>query len=415
MDAGRRRALDAGAVTVPVYETSSAEQLRWILADSGAVGLRRRVRGHAAMLGPSRRAARAAPLLDDRRRRGSPTSGALAAAGRGTTERRADRRRAAVTPDTLATIIYTSGTTGRPKGCELTHGNFLAEVTSAIELCPSCSRTENGATLLFLPLAHVFGRMIQVAVCCAGVRMGHSDVARISGTCRRSGRPSSSPSRGSSSGSTTPRGARPTPAASGASSTVATDTAIAYSEALEAGRPGPAAAGRAARCSTGSSTASSAAAFGGAAQLGDLRRRAARPRLGHFFRGVGVTVLEGYGLTETTAAATVNTRAGTRIGTVGRPLPGFEVRIADDGEMLVRGGHVFSGYWHDPAATAAALDADGWFDTGDLGSLDDDGYLTITGRAKEILVTSVGQERLPGAAGGRAPRARPGQPGHRRR
>ena len=137
-------------------------------------------------------------------------------------------------------------------------------------------------------------------------------------------------------------------------------------------------------------------------------------RLGHFFRGVGVTVLEGYGLTETTAATTVNTRAGTRIGTVGRPLPGFEVRIADDGVIQVRGGHVFSGYWRNPVATAAALDADGWFDTGDLGSFED-GYLTITGRAKEILVTSSGKNVLPGAAGGRAPRARPGQPGGRGR
>ena len=181
--------------------------------------------------------------------------------------------------------------------------------------------------------------------------------------------------------------------AGSASSPWPTDTAIAYSKALERGGPGLLLRARRAlfdRLVYGKVKE----AFGGQLRWAVSGGAPLGARLGHFFRGVGVTVLEGYGLTETTAATTVNTRAGTRIGTVGRPLPGFEVRIADDGVIHVRGGHVFSGYWRNPVATAAALDADGWFDTGDLGTFED-GYLTITGRAKEILVTSSGKNVSP--------------------
>ena len=319
-----------------------------------------------------------------------------------------------MTPGTLATIIYTSGTTGRPKGCELTHGNFLAEVFSAIEFLPELFEEEDGATLLFLPLAHVFGRMIQVgASCWPGCAPGTATSRGSPRTCRRSGPPSSSRCPGCSSGSTTPRSARPPPVARSASSR------------WRRTRPSPTArpwrrAARACCCARRRALFDRLVygkvkeAFGGQLRWAVSGGAPLGARLGHFFRGVGVTVLEGYGLTETTAATTVNTRAGTRIGTVGRPLPGFEVRIADDGVIQVRGGHVFSGYWRNPVATAAALDADGWFDTGDLGSFED-GYLTITGRAKEILVTSSGKNVVAGTAGGRAPRARPGQPGRRGR
>jgi long-chain acyl-CoA synthetase len=389
-----------GAVTVPVYETSSADQLRWILEDSGAVGAVLENRGHAALL-----AGMAADLPDLRQHwlmdqvDGHRTLDELAASGRehdGAQERgELDRRRAALTEDSLATVIYTSGTTGRPKGCELTHGNFLAEVTSAIEMLPELFEDENGATLLFLPLAHVFGRMLQVAVLRQGVHVGHSDVARITRDL-----PTFRPTFVLA----VPRvfervydGARRKADAAGRVRVfdLATATAIAYSEALEGSGPGMSLRLRRAlfdRLVYGKIRA----AFGGRTEWAISGGAALGPRLGHFFRGVGVTVLEGYGLTETTAAATVNTRRATRIGSVGRALPRFEIRIGDDGEVLVRGGHVFRGYWHDATATGAVLDEDGWFHTGDLGSLDADGFLSITGRAKEILVTSSGKNVAPG-------------------
>jgi long-chain acyl-CoA synthetase len=384
----------AGAVTVPVYETSSAEQLRWILADSGAVGVVVESRGHVTMLAGIEQELpelHSSWTIDDVP--GQRTLSQLVTEGEGQDRAELASRRADLTPGSLATIIYTSGTTGRPKGCELTHGNFLAEVFSAIEHLPELFEDEDGATLLFLPLAHVFGRMIQVAVLLAGVRTGHSDIARISKDL-----PAFRPTFVLA----VPRvferiyDTAQRKAVTGGKERIfamATDTAITYSQALENGGPGLLLRARRAlfdRLVYGKVKE----AFGGQLRWAVSGGAPLGARLGHFFRGVGVTVLEGYGLTETTAATTVNTRSGTRVGTVGRPLPGFEVRIADDGVIHVRGGHVFSGYWRNPVATAAALDADGWFDTGDLGSFDD-GYLTITGRAKEILVTSSGKNVSP--------------------
>lgn len=389
-----------GAVTVPVYETSSTEQLAWILTDSGAVAAVLGTPGHAARL--DELDGRVPTLREHwviEAASGQPGLADLVAAGRADDVDAAEleRRRKSLTPESLATIIYTSGTTGRPKGCELTHGNFLAEVISAIDFLPELFEEEDAATLLFLPLAHVFGRMIQVAVLLAGVRTGHTDVARVTLDL-----PTFRPTFVLA----VPRvfervydGAQRKAAAGGKERifALATETAIAYSTALEHGRPGPLLRARRAlfdrlvyrkiKDALGGRTRW---AVSGGAALGS--------RLGHFFRGIGVTVLEGYGLTETTAAATVNTRAATRIGTVGRALPGFEVRIAgdaDEGEVLVRGGHVFRGYWGNDTATASAIDADGWFHTGDLGRLDADGYLTITGRSKEILVTSAGKNVSP--------------------
>jgi long-chain acyl-CoA synthetase len=389
-----------GAVVVPVYETSSADQLRWILEDSGAVGCVVETRAHAAVLDtvsgglPSLTHEWAIEDVS-----GKASLSELEARGResDTDESRAelDRRRAALTGESMATLIYTSGTTGRPKGCVLTHGNFLAEVTSAIEMLPELFEDDAAATLLFLPLAHVFGRMLQVAALLKGVHIGHSDVARITRDL-----PTFRPTFVLA----VPRvfervydGARRKAEANGKVKVfdAAARTAIAYSEALEGRGPGPGLRAKRAlfdRLVYGKIRA----AFGGRTDWAVSGGAALGSRLGHFFRGVGVTVLEGYGLTETTAAATVNTRAATRMGTVGRALPRFEVSIAPDGEVLVRGGHVFAGYWHDDTATSAVLDADGWFHTGDLGSLDADGFLTITGRAKEILVTSSGKNVAPG-------------------
>jgi long-chain acyl-CoA synthetase len=389
-----------GGVSVPVYETSSADQLRWILEDSGAVGAVVESRGHTALLDamsddlPGLRhhwvmdAVEGHLSLDSLADSGKAHDGPEARA-------ELERRRAVLTPDSLATVIYTSGTTGRPKGCALTHGNFLAEVDSAIEMLPELFEDEQGATLLFLPLAHVFGRMLQIAVLRKGVHMGHSDVARITRDL-----PTFRPTFVLA----VPRvfervydGARRKAEAAGRVRVfdLAAATAIAYSEAID-GR-GPGVSLRARRAVFDRLVyAKIRAAFGGRTRWAISGGAALGPRLAHFFRGVGVTVLEGYGLTETTAAATVNTRLATRIGSVGQALPRFEIRIADTGEVLVRGGHVFRGYWHDTAATDAVLEADGWFHTGDLGTLDSDGFLTITGRAKEILVTSSGKNVAPG-------------------
>ena len=386
----------AGAVTVPIYETSSAEQVGWILADSGAVACFVETAGHASTLA----AAEPTPAALRQTWAFEVDSGldALVAAGRGVSDADLQARRDGLGPQTLATIIYTSGTTGRPKGCELTHGNFLAECTAAVAALPELFEPADASTLLFLPLAHVFGRMIQVAAVLAAVPLGHSDVGRLTKDLATF-QPTFVLA--------VPRvfekvhdTARRKAAAAGRERIfdAAARTAISYSRALEGRRlrpgPGPVLRARRAvfdrlvyaklRAALGGRTTW---AVSGGAPLGE--------RLGHFFRGVGVTVLEGYGLTETTAACTVNTRAATRIGTVGRALPGLAVRVAADGEVQVRGGHVFAGYWGAPEATALVLDADGWFRTGDLGALDADGYLTITGRAKEVIVLSSGKNVAP--------------------
>lgn len=389
----------AGAIGVPVYESSSASQLQWILSDSGAVAIVCENKNHLKLLEQVRAdvpGLRAHWLMEPGS--SSPTLDDLAEAGREYASRpgaedELARRRDAMTPDTLATIIYTSGTTGQPKGVEITHGNFLAETTSAISFLPELFEDPDASTLLFLPLAHVFGRMIQVAVVLKGVHTGHSDVARITRDL-----PTFSPTFVLA----VPRvfervfdGARRKAVKAGREKIfdAAADTAIKYSKALDTSR-GPSLLLRSLHAVYRRLVYTKiTAALGGSAQWAVSGGAALGPRLGHFFRGVGLTVLEGYGLTETTAASTVNTATGQKIGTVGRALPGFEVRIDSDGEVLIRGGHVFTRYWGQDGGTG--LDAEGWLHTGDLGSLDSDGYLTINGRKKEILVTSGGKNVSP--------------------
>jgi long-chain acyl-CoA synthetase len=388
----------AGAVTVPVYETSSADQLEWILADSGAVALFVESTAHVRRLASVRERLPALRDVWSFDPAGDlPQLADLVEQGRSAlavTDDVLDARRAAAGPDDLATVIYTSGTTGRPKGCELTHGNFLAECGSAIESLPELFVGDDASTLLFLPLAHVFGRMVQVAVVMSGARMGHSDLARVTrdlvtfqptfvlavprvfekvhDSARRK-------------------------AVNGGKERIfdaAAATAVAYSQALDRGRPGLVLRARREvfdRLVYGKIRD----ALGGRVRWAISGGAALAPHLAHFFRGAGVTVLEGYGLTETTAASSVNRPTRSKIGTVGVPLEGFEVSIADDGEVLIRGGHVFRRYWrNDDAATA--FTADGWFRTGDLGVIDADGFLRITGRSKEILVTSGGKNVSPG-------------------
>jgi long-chain acyl-CoA synthetase len=380
-----------GAVTVPVYETSSAEQVGWILADSGAVACVVETPAHARTLGSVR------SNLPDLRDVWQIDAGGLddlVAAGADQPQGVVDERRAAASPSDLATLIYTSGTTGRPKGCELTHLNFMALADNAVARLQQVVSAEGSSTLLFLPLAHVFARFIQVLSLTAGTRLGHSADVKNLLPDLQAFRPSYLLS--------VPRvfekiynSSEAAAAGAGRGSVFAraADVAVAWSHAQDEGG-----AGLALRAQHSVFDrlvyAKIRAAMGGRIEYAVSGGAPMGERLGHFFRGAGITILEGYGLTETTAPSTVNVPDALRIGSVGQPLPGVSIRIADDGEVLVKGPHVMRGYWHNEAATAEAF-VDGWFRTGDLGSLDPDGTLRITGRKKEILVTAGGKNVAP--------------------
>ncbi|MFC5679046.1 AMP-dependent synthetase/ligase [Aeromicrobium endophyticum] len=381
-----------GAVTVPIYETSSAAQIAWILSDSGAVAAIVENDGHLSKIEQARAEA---PVLEHVWTIDTGDLDDLRSAGAGVTDDDLEKRRSALTSDTLATLIYTSGTTGRPKGCCLTHGNFRYELEAATEQLTDLFTAEGASTLLFLPLAHVFARVIQVGAIRSGARLGHTADVKDLVTHLGTFHPTFvlavprvfEKVFNSASGKAYADG-------KGKIFDRAVQTAIGYSRALDDGRPGLALRARHAlfdrlvygklRDALGGEAQW---AISGGAPLGD--------RLAHFYRGIGVTVLEGYGLTETTAALCVNTPDDQRIGTVGRPLPGTEVRVGDDGELSFRGDQVFGGYWHNDEATAEAVDADGWFATGDLGEVDDDGFVRITGRKKEIIVTAGGKNVAP--------------------
>ncbi|HSJ22518.1 MAG TPA: AMP-dependent synthetase/ligase [Nocardioidaceae bacterium] len=380
----------AGAVTVPIYETSSSDQIAWILSDSGTKAIVVETPDHAAKVGE----AHADPIdrvwvLDD----GAVDD--LTALGAGVTDEQLEARRAAATPETTATLIYTSGTTGHPKGCVITHGNFMFELGVAVDELHELFEGEDASTLLFLPLAHVFARIIQIGAVKARARLGHSGDAKDLMTDLATFAPSfvlAVPRVFEKVFNTASQQA----AADGRGRVfdLAANTAIAYSKALDSGRPGPLLRARHAafdrlvygrlrdalggRCRF---------AVSGGAPLGE--------RLGHFYRGIGLVVLEGYGLTETSGAVTANRPELTKIGTVGRPLPGTTIRVADDGEVLLRGGQVFHGYWNNREATEEVLTPNGWLSTGDLGEIDDEGFLRITGRKKEIIVTAGGKNVSP--------------------
>jgi long-chain acyl-CoA synthetase len=381
-----------GAATVPIYETSSASQVEWILADSDAVAAVVETSAHLAVVVAARSAA---PVLGEVWEFDSGAVDQLVALGREISDAELDERRAAVGPQDLATLIYTSGTTGRPKGCEITHGNFLAELEPAVEVLDELFDPRGASTLLFLPLAHVFARVIQIGCVMMRVKLGHTgDVKNLVADLAEF-RPIFILS--------VPRvfekvfnTARQTAHAAGRGKIfdAAADTAVAYSKALDAGGPGIALRlrhGLLDRLVYGRLRA----VLGGEVQYAISGGAALGDRLGHFFRGIGVPVLEGYGLTETTAAVAVNVPGDIRIGTVGRPLPGVSVAVADDGELLFKGDQVMTGYWKNAEATAATFTADGWFRTGDLGAVDEDGFIRITGRKKELLVTAGGKNVAP--------------------
>ncbi|KAB1921309.1 AMP-binding protein [Micromonospora noduli] len=381
-----------GAVTVPIYETSSAEQAAWILEDSNAVAVMVESEAHAALIAGVRHRL---PELGQVWQIDSGGVDELVTTGATVELAEVERRRKAVRAGDLATIIYTSGTTGRPKGCVLTHRNMYADIANAVPVLPNLFNA-GASTLLFLPLAHAFARLIQIGVVQARATMAHCADTKNLVAELQAFRPTFVLS--------VPRvfekvynAAKQKAEADGKGGIFARaeQVAIAYSEALETpGGPGLALRAqhvvfdrlvyRKLRAALGGRCRD---AISGGAPLG--------ARLGHFFRGIGVTVLEGYGLTETSPAAAANLPSGTRMGTVGRPLPGVTVRIEDDGEILISGELIFQGYWRNETATAETISADGWFRTGDLGQLDADGYLSITGRKKELIVTAGGKNVAP--------------------
>ena len=382
----------AGAVTVPVYETSSAEQIAWILQDSGARAVVAESADHVARVDEARADL---PSLEHVWSLAERAIEVLTGLGADIGDDQLEKRRTTATPLDLATLIYTSGTTGRPKGCMLTHGNFMFELGVAVDELEELFATEGASTLLFLPLAHVFARIIQVGCVKSRTKMGHSaDIKNLLADLQEF-QPTfllAVPRVFEKVFNTASQKA--TADGRGKIFDRAAEIAIAYSRGLDRGRPSLAVRAQHAvfgrlvygklrdalggRCEY---------AISGGAPLGE--------RLGHFYRGIGLHVLEGYGLTETTAALTANLPGATKIGTVGRPLPGTAVRVADDGELLFRGGQVFAGYWENEEATRETLESDGWFHTGDMGEVDDEGFVRITGRKKEIIVTAGGKNVAP--------------------
>ncbi|MER8039188.1 AMP-dependent synthetase/ligase [Streptomyces hydrogenans] len=397
-----------GAQPVPVYPTSSADQVHWMLYDAEVTACVVEHEDHAMTIGSVvDRLPRLQRLwqLDPGEDAGPGAVAELTAAGEGIDEDVVQRHRRAVTPDSVATVIYTSGTTGRPKGCVITHAHFMFETDALLAGWEPVFRSRPGdqaSTLLFLPLAHVFGRMVEVAAVRGGVKLGHQPSMTASALLPDlvSFRPSfvlavpyvfekifhAARRRAEGDGRV-------------AVFDKAVDVAVKYAEALEhrafGQGPGPSAALRVQHQFFDKTVYGRVRdVLGGRIRYAMSGGSAMDRRTGLFFAGAGVTVFEGYGLTETTAAATANPPGRVRYGTVGRPVPGTTVHIAEDGEVWIHGGQVFSGYLGDPAATAAVLN-DGWLATGDLGALDAEGYLTITGRKKEILVTSGGKSVAP--------------------
>ncbi len=381
----------AGGVTVPVYETSSADQVEWVLSDSGAVAVVVESQGHAATIeGLKERL----PSLRNCWQIDAGDLDTVVEQGQEVTDDELEQRRSRAGLDDLATIIYTSGTTGRPKGCELTHGNFVVLTSNASARLTQVLHAEDASTLLFLPLAHVFARFIQMLCIASNTTLGHTSDIKTLVPDLASFQPTfilavprvfekiynSAEQRAEADGR-------------GAIFRRAADTAIEWSRAQDSGDVG---IGLRLRHALFDRLVypKLRAALGGRAEYAVSGGAPLGERLGHFFRGIGLSVLEGYGLTETTAPTSVNVPERPKIGTVGPQLPGNSVRIADDGEILLKGPHVFRGYWKNPEATAEAIE-DGWFHTGDVGALDEDGYLSITGRKKEILVTAGGKNVAP--------------------
>ncbi len=381
----------AGGCVVPIYDTSSAEQIDWILNDSGAVAV--------IVETPALRDLTKTVLPAHTKQMWTMTENVLATLaydGAAVGDDEIEKRRNALLPETLATLIYTSGTTGKPKGEQITHANFLSECGNVVQAASDLFLKPGASTLLFLPVAHVFGRMIQIGSVAAGLHMAHCsdpvgrlplDLASFKPTFVLA----------------VPRifekvyngaEAKADAAGKGKIFRKAADVAIAYSKAIESGKISPSLRLKHglfdklvfSKIRNGLGGRVEAAISGGA-PLGE--------RLGHFYRGAGITILEGYGLTETTAGATLNLTNKIKVGSVGRPIPGTTIKIADDGEVLIKGPIVMQGYWKNDAANSEVFSGDRWFHSGDLGKLDDEGFLYIVGRKKELIVTAGGKNVAP--------------------
>ncbi len=383
----------AGGVSVPIYETSSPSQVAWNLGDSGAVAAFGESAHHENIIRQAATSEGLTALQHVWQLEGNGLD-EVRAAGAGISDEDLEARRKQASLTDIATIIYTSGTTGRPKGCELTHGNFVELSENALATSLGEVVHEHARTIMFLPLAHVFARFISVLAVATGVTVAHTPDIKNLLPDLQSYRPTFILA--------VPRvfekvyNSAMTKAEDGGKGAIfhrAADTAIAYSRARQAGKVGLGLQLKHAlfdklvygklRAAMGGQVAH---AVSGGGPLGE--------RLGHFFQGIGMQILEGYGLTETTAPITVNTPQLIKIGTVGAPIPGNAVRIADDGEILTKGVCVMRGYYKRDDLSADTF-ADGWLRTGDIGQLDDEGFLTITGRKKEIIVTASGKNVVP--------------------
>ncbi|KQQ64516.1 AMP-dependent synthetase/ligase [Microbacterium sp. Leaf320] len=385
----------AGAVMVPIYETSSPSQIQWILEDSGAIALVVESPEHFARVDEVRGDL---PLLREVWQLHLGAIDALTAQGASVPDAEIERLRNIAVGSDIATLIYTSGSTGRPKGCVLTHSNFVELCRNSAKALDAVVQTPGSSTLLFITTAHVFARFISILNIHAGVRTGHQPDTRQLLPALGSFKPTfllavprvfekvynSAEQKAEAGGK-------------GKIFRAAADVAIQHSKLVEEGKSVP--FGTRLKFALFNKLVYSKLreamggrivyAVSGSAPLGS--------RLGHFFHSLGVVILEGYGLTETTAPATVNLADKSKIGTVGPALPGVGVRLADDGEIEVRGINVFKEYWNNPEATAEAFSEGGWFHTGDIGSFDSEGFLTITGRKKEIIVTAGGKNVAPAA------------------
>nr|WP_202400700.1 AMP-dependent synthetase/ligase [Microbacterium sp. TL13] len=384
----------AGAVMVPVYETSSPTQISWILSDSGATAAIVESPEHAQRLDEVRSDL---PLVREVWAMHAGDLDALVSRGKDVEDAEIARRRTIANSSDIATLIYTSGSTGRPKGCVLTHGNFVELARNSAKALHEVVETPGASTLLFITTAHVFARFISLLNVHAGVKTGHQPDTKQLLPALGSFQPTfllavprvfekvynSAEQKAEAGGK-------------GKIFRAAAAAAIEHSEREQQGKSIPLLLKIKFALFDRLVYSKLRAAMGGRIVYAVSGSAPLGPRLGHFFRSLGVVILEGYGLTETTAPATVNLATKSKIGTVGPVLPGVGVRLADDGEIQVRGINVFAEYWRNPEATAEAFDGE-WFKTGDIGAFDADGFLSITGRKKEIIVTAGGKNVAPAA------------------
>ncbi|GAA3963837.1 long-chain fatty acid--CoA ligase [Gordonia caeni] len=385
-----------GATPVPIYDSSAAPQIDWIMEDSSAVGIIVETEAKRKLLDDVSHVTAATMVFTIDPAEGPSLEEHLTAVGADVTDAELEARRRSLKADSPATLIYTSGTTGRPKGVMLYHSNMLGEIGGVLDTSLSELLGEGKRLLLFLPMAHVLARAINLVAIEAKVAVGYTaDIKNLLPTFEVF-RPSlilSVPRVFEKVYNSARQKAYDDSVVKGKIFDRAASTAIAYSQATETGSVGTL-LGLRHKLYDRLVYSKLKAALGSQCELAISGGAPLGARLGHFFRGVGIPVYEGYGLTETTAAVAVNTPSHVRMGTVGRPLPGNAARIADDGEVLLSGTVVFGGYWQNDEATAEAI-TDGWFHTGDLGSIDEDGYIKITGRKKEIIVTAGGKNVSP--------------------